>query len=352
MKNKKLLVLGLAAGALILLLFLASQEGRPARAPDPPPRAPDFDVGIPTAQEVRSLVQGYGVRVEETEAEVRNLQSELAALRAEMAKGSEARLRMLQVLQQELGNDAPPPQEEELPRFRKFTFGTDAARQPSLHIPAGSFGEATLLTGVFAPVNDEALPVLLRLDAALVGPAHSRVPVRGAFLVGKAQGDANSQRAVIQLQTLSYVADDGRTIEVPVNGWVIDDDGIQGLRGTYVWRAGELTAQASVSSGLAAGADALSAGETTTGASPLGTTTGVTGNVLRFAGSRAASGALGKISEIIARRMEEIVPAVYVANGKPVTVALISGATLTDMNLEDRPDEPSRNPFSGLDAHR
>jgi hypothetical protein len=290
--------------------------------------------------------------MEEAESQIHGLHQDLRRLHEEVREGNEAQRAILETLRQELERQPEAQPDIELPRFRKFTFEGNGPDAPAVHIPAGSFGDATLLTGVYAPVNDEALPVLMRLDAALVGPARSHVPVRDAFLVGKAQGDANSQRATIQIQTLSYVTRSGRTVEIPVNGWVVDIDGIQGLAGTYVWRAEELATLAAASGGLAAGAEALAAGETTATASPLGSVTSMTGSPLRFSASRAASGALQKISEIIARRMEEITPAVYVPNAKPVTVAFISGATLTDLAIEEEEDDVRANPFSGLDPER
>lgn len=48
-----------------------------------------------------------------------------------------------------------------------------------------------------------------------------------------------------------------------MNGWVIDSDGIQGVRGQYVWRADEILTLSSVASGASAFADAFAAKETT-----------------------------------------------------------------------------------------
>jgi hypothetical protein len=171
----------------------------------------------------------YGERVEATERRWRRSRTQLQETQKRLEdtgqKNASALEKLLQEIQGAAKQEAPalPP----APRFRTFEFEKRKSR--SLHLPAGSFGEATLLTGVFAPVTGEPLPVLLRLDAALIGPQRSRVPIRGAFLVGKAQGDANSRRATVQLDTLSVVRADGTPFEVRVNGWAADEDGIQGL---------------------------------------------------------------------------------------------------------------------------
>ncbi len=340
----------MGSGALLLLLVGVSllSRGR-ASAPSGAGVRPSlaFEVGIPTAQEVRNMLAVYGERVESAEREMGALRAELAAARKEFEEARRKDASGLEGLLSEIRGAArpdPPPAPPGPPRFRTFEF--EKRRGRSLHVPAGSFGEATLLTGVFAPVNGEALPVLLRLDAALIGPQRSRVPIRGAFLVGKALGDANSRRAVVQLETLSVVGGTGAAVETKVNGWAVDDDGIQGLRGTYVWRAEEVLALSAVTGGLSGGAEALAQTETTVQATPLGGFQGaVTGDPVRFAGTRALSAAFGRLGEMVSQRLGEIVPAIHVANAKRVTVAFISGATLEG---HDAP-APAPSPFEGLD---
>jgi hypothetical protein len=345
-KRKTLVLGGGLLAALLALLALASREGAPA-APASGPRPPaSFEVGIPTAQEVRNMLAVYGERVEGTEKAIAALRAEIEEQRKahEESRKSDASgmERILRELQGAAKAEpaAPPP----APRFRTFEF--EKPRGRSLHVPAGSFGEATLLTGVFAPTAGEALPVLLRLDAALVGPQRSRVPLRGAFLVGKATGDANSRRAVVQLDTLSALRPDGTPAEAKVNGWVADDDGIQGLRGQYVWRADEVLVLSGLTGALSGGADAMAQRETTQQVTPLGGVTGaVTGDPVKFAGYRSLSSAMGRLSEMVSRRLDEVVPAIYVPNARTVTVAFIGGATLEGYEVPG----PPPSPFEGLD---
>ncbi|MBI4566483.1 MAG: TraB/VirB10 family protein [Planctomycetes bacterium] len=336
------------AGGLLLLVVAAGQERRPVGTAEP--SGATFEMGMTTAQEVRAMVTSYGRRVEEQERELEGLRTELARMRSafDEALGS-------------IKSDFPlppvePPVEpvpQEAARFRAFDFGP-SGKTPKVHLPAGSFAEATLLTGVFAPTNGEPLPVLLRLDAALVGPNRSRLPLPRALLVGKAVGDANSERATIQIETLSIATDSGRALDVRVNGWVADEDGIQGLRGVYVWRAEEAGALAAGAGGLSAAAEALAARQTTTLVTPLGgTASSVTGDPLRMAAFRGLGGAASKISEIVAERLKEIVPAIHVPNGKKVTVAFITGVTLEGLSPDEVKDAPNNDvPYRGLDADR
>ena len=345
MTRRRMILGGSGLGVLVLMALLLSRD--PASPPSSPARPPAaFEIGLPTAQEVRNMLGVYGERVESTERDVATLRTQLQETQRKVEDASQRQTSALDRLFKDLQSSprqeppAPPP----APRFRTFEF--DKRKGRSLHIPAGSFGEATLLTGVFAPVSGDPLPVLMRLDAALIGPQRSRVPVRGAFLVGKAQGDANSRRAVVQLETISLVRSDGTPFEAKTNGWAADDDGIQGLRGNYVWRADEVLALSTLAGGLSGGAEALAQRETTSQVTPLGgAQSTVTGDPVRFAGYKALSTALGRLGEMVSQRLNEVVPAIHVPNARTITVAFISGVTLEGF---ESPEQPA-SPFSGLD---
>jgi conjugal transfer pilus assembly protein TraB len=335
----------MAAGGIGAVLLLAMAASRERRSPAPPePRRESFEVGLPTAQEVRAMVGAYGQRVEETERGLGELRTELTRTRSSIEEALK-------------GLAAPSAQPQEppapaTPRFRSLAF-TGGGRGRTVHIPAGSFGEATLLSGVFAPTGGEPLPVLLRLDAALIGPNRTRLRLRDALLVGKAVGDANSRRATVQIDTLSLATPSGRVHEAKVNGWLVDDDGLQGLRGTYVWRADEIVALATATGALSAGADALAARELTTTVNPLGgVTSAVTGDAAQLAGYRALGGAASRLSEVIADRLKEIVPAIHVTNGKKVTVAFVNGVTIDGLETEEVRDAAGADPHRGLGLDR
>lgn len=242
-----------------------------------------------------------------------------------------------------------------------------------VHVPAGTFVRARLLTGVYAPINSSALPVLLKVESLGWGPNRSRVPIREAFIVGKAQGDAGSVRATIQLQTLALVLEDGRAIEVSVNGYVADSDGVQGVAGTYVYRMKDVLVISATAGILSQGADAFSQRDVTSSIGPLGNVQKViSGDAVEYAGLQTASGTLKKLSDIVARRADEIVPAVYAANGKQMTAVFIQGVDL-GIEVSDDDEAISRNlsgrsgigwegsktlsngsktPWEGLDAHK
>lgn len=341
MANRKT---ALAVGAAVLvsivaLAALSSQEARPPAADRPKER---FEEALPTAGELKNLALQYDNRIHSLEARSEEMSKLVQALQESLAKLAtlvdETRRSERSILDLIQGiKDKPPEPERRSGRILAIDLESPKDADRAVHIPAGSFGEATLLTGVYAPVTGEPLPVLLRLDSLLVGPNKSRVPIRGAFLVGKAIGDANTARAVVQISGVSLVLDDGKTVEKPANGYVVDADGIQGLVGRYVWNADQI-AGLSILSGAAQGAsNALATSQTTTFGGPLGVSREVTKDAAKFTGYNAASSAFANIGKILEDRMKEFVPAVFVSNAsRQVTVVFLEGVTLDGFSKEKK----------------
>ena len=78
----------------------------------------------------------------------------------------------------------------------------------------------------------------------------------------------------------------------------------------------------------------------------------VTGDPLRFAGLRALSGTSKKIEEIMAERLREIRPAVYIQHGQRVKVVFLKELVIQAVDANEVNHEYERNPYAGLDLHR
>jgi hypothetical protein len=356
--KKKLFVHALGALAVLLLgvTFLARGCDRPTAPRSAPSegKGPGYEDTTSTAKELRTLALQYHDRIEAIEGRSRSVEERLSKLEAELGRMGtllestlKAQAEILNSIHGALpqGNSPVPS----VPRIGSFDLGT-TADAPEKHpvIPPGSFGEGKLLTGVFAPVTGDAMPVLIKLSSLLVGPSRTRIPIAGAFLVGKATGDANSSRAIIQLHSLSFVDGDGKSVERKVNGWVVDADGIQGLAGRYVWNVKEMALLSGVSGTAQGMANAFANSQTTTSTSALGSVKEVTKNSVDYAGFQGASSALANIGKIIEERMREFVPSVYVGNAdRSVTIVFLEGVSLESAQLES----PVRHDrFRGLDA--
>lgn len=288
-----------------------------------------LEQALPSAAELKDISLKYDVRISSIERELQSTRESLGNLREALEK-----LVALQneSLRQDPERHDPLPETPSPPRTpaRLLSIpGTPPPPSRSARVPAGSFGEATLLTGVYAPVTGEPMPVLLRLDAVLIGPSRSRIPIAGAFLIGRAQGDANTARATVQVTKLSLVTPDGTARERDVNGYLADADGVQGLAGRYVWNAEEWLAL-SMGAGAASGAaQALGQAQTSVTSGPAGVTQQVTGDAWKVIGAGAAAHSIQGVIRVIEDRLKEFVPAVYVGNrARRVTVIFLEGVSL------------------------
>jgi hypothetical protein len=320
-----LMVLGSLAGAAVML-SLAAQDS-PAR-----PAEAEHGLGeaIPAAGELRDLSLKYETRIGQLEKSSQEARQSLESIQKALAALAGAL--------EEARRPAPPPAPAEAPKSepgRLMSIELKSPVRPGMVVPAGSFGEATLLTGVFAPVSGEALPVLLKLDAVLVGPNRSRVPIQHSFMLGKAVGDANSSRAIIQLSTLSVVHPDGGSKEKSINGYVADSDGIQGLAGEYLWNGAKLVGLSALSGAATGASSALGQAQSTLLTGPGGAAREVTRDAGIFVGASGAARAAENIGKIIEDRMKEFVPAIHVGNLKRrVTVVFLQSVALDGPSSE------------------
>jgi hypothetical protein len=155
---------------------------------------------VTIGQEYKASVASQSHRVSTLEEETTALRRELVVLRAELSKSATAQEGQLGRLDEvaRLVQSASAPRPEVFPKepgeaaqkaereergIRLIAFepapGAKIARHV-LRIPAASAGEGTVLNGVFGPTGGEPSPIRLRLDAAILGPTQSRIPLVGA----------------------------------------------------------------------------------------------------------------------------------------------------------------------------
>ncbi len=205
----------------------------------------------------------------------------------------------------------------------------------SVYLPLGSFCKGTLLTGVYAAADqNNPLPVLISLDEAFYGPNQSRIPLKGAFVMGLAYGDLVSERALIQIIAISSVLPDGVTFENEQNlGYVTDGFGELGIRGQVIHNTGRQLATTFMSGFLGGGAQALADQEVSTRQNEDGDTVKqVTGNGTKNAVFQGLAVSAGKMSDYYAKQMENLVPAIHVRNGQPVYFIVQKGVTINGLS--------------------
>ena len=207
----------------------------------------------------------------------------------------------------------------------------------AVYLPAGSFVKGTLLTGVYAPSQQSnPLPVLIRLKEAFYGPNESRINLEGAFAIGKATGDMTSERALIQITTLSAVLPSGQAFEQKGNlGYLTDITGQLGLKGIVVRNTGSQLALSFLSGFMSGGAQALANQQTTselgTNGQITSTVTGSTGKNALFSGFAASA---GKMSDYYSKQLEQIIPAIKVDAGVDVYFVVLEGVKINGLTTD------------------
>ena len=222
----------------------------------------------------------------------------------------------------------------------------DSGNKKTVYLPAGSFVKGTLLTGVYAPSKDSnPLPVLIRLKEAFFGPNNTRIPLEGAFAIGKATGDLTSERALVQITTLSAVLPSGQSFEQKGNlGYLTDINGQLGIKGIVVRNTGSQLALSFLSGFMSGGSQALANQQTTSELGANGQiTSSVTGSTSKNALFSGFAASAGKMSEYYSKQLEEIIPAIKIDAGVDVYFITLEGVKINGLTTD------SSNSFNYID---
>jgi conjugal transfer pilus assembly protein TraB len=197
-----------------------------------------------------------------------------------------------------------------------------------------SFMEGTLLSGMYAPANEggkgEPLPGLIRIKNLAILPNSVKADLKGCFVIIEGHGSLFDERAHIRLDTLSCLAKNGESvIDQKVKGYVVDQDGFVGLRGTVVSKMGAAVARSLFAGFVAGFGDAVAQSTTITSISPLGTTqTFNTDEAAKAGVGKGVSQAGHDLEKFLLDLGKQAIPAVEVGAMRPVTVVISEGVDL------------------------
>jgi conjugal transfer pilus assembly protein TraB len=197
-----------------------------------------------------------------------------------------------------------------------------------------SFMEGTLLSGMYAPANSggkgEPLPGLIRIKNLAILPNSVKADLKGCFVIVEAQGSLFDERAHVRLDTLSCLAKNGESvIDQRVKGYVVDQDGFVGLRGTVVSKMGAAVARSLFAGFVAGFGDAVAQSTTTTSISALGATqTFNTDEAAKAGAGKGLSQAGHDLQRFLLDLGKQAIPAIEVGAMRPVTVVISEGVDL------------------------
>ncbi|MEM4134425.1 MAG: TrbI/VirB10 family protein [Candidatus Micrarchaeia archaeon] len=290
-------------------------------------------------QNLQTIIEQQQRQIEDLKKEIegmkelqKNIDQRFGVMQEEFQKKTDETLKRIE---EKVSEYLPAKEEQQIsplpppPTIKTSSYMPITKEKKKMFLPAGAFVKGTLLTGVFAPADkSNPLPVLIAVDEAFYGPNLSRVPLKGAFTIGKCVADINSSRAIIQLVSFSYIYPDGRAIEKNINGYVAGDDGILGVQGEVIRRVGKELAGSFMSGFMSGLSEAFALKETTQVATPSGVTTAITGSATKYGLYSGLASASQKLSDYYAKQLEEIITAVKVEKGKKVYLVIQQGVEI------------------------
>jgi hypothetical protein len=222
------------------------------------------------------------------------------------------------------GNQATTPDVPPVPEKQKLAF-----------IGAGDSVRVKLLAGVNAPTDGTPYPVVFQLASDVMGPDSSQLPLGEARLVAAAQGSLADSRALFRLTSMNLRLPNGRRKVVPVDGWVVGEDGVRGMEGILIDPIGKAIGGAGFAGALQGIGQGLAASNTTvqtSGAGGLfGSTSTVTGSAAEFAVGNGISSAANVYANIIQQRVNLLVPIVQVLSGREATAVFSKSISISDL---------------------
>lgn len=134
------------------------------------------------------------------------------------------------------------PQQDKSKEGAKEGEQADSKKKQTVYLPP-SFMEATLLSGLDAPAISKGegnpVPALFRIKAPAVLPNAVKANLKGCFVIAEGLGSLADERAHLRLVSISCVGRKGQAvIDQKIKGFVVDNDGKIGLRGTVVSKMG------------------------------------------------------------------------------------------------------------------
>ena len=197
-----------------------------------------------------------------------------------------------------------------------------------------SFMSAKLLTGLKAKTIETARndpePMLLRVQAPAILPNEVRAELQGCLVVANGFGSLASERIETKLVSLNCFDYDGRAvIDADLKGIVVDKDGVKGLAGHVVSKAGATMARAVMAGAFQGAGQALAQTSQTVSTSALGATQTVQpGEIGKSALGQGLAAGANEIAKVYLDLVRQSAPVVEHGPDTDCTVVVTEGVWL------------------------
>jgi len=196
-----------------------------------------------------------------------------------------------------------PPPPPTAPVGSKVTF-----------ISPGDAVPIQLLTGVNAPTDGTPYPVVFKLKGPIRGPDGSSLDLGEARIVAMALGSEVDSRVLFRLTNMAIRHTDGRRSVVNVDGWVVGEDGVRGMKGHLIDKLGKLILATGITAaGTAFANDAFGNNQDI---NVQGSGVNVDSDTAEAAVGTGLNQASKRLMDVLINRYEQIVPVVEVLSGR------------------------------------
>lgn len=199
----------------------------------------------------------------------------------------------------------------------------DGPRPGAPNIAPHGFVEGQLLNGVVAVVGGPERESIVALSGPYQAANGFETDLDGCFALVQGRPEAAAGRIDFKVSRLTCNFDDGASKTWDVAGWLVDGDGIRGLRATIVQNLDKKAAVAALGGAVGGIGQRLSQQQYQASAAPYGgTTSSFDGNAARDAAGGAAQGAANAIQQSIGEYYQLFAPSLQVGGGTAVTVVI------------------------------
>ena len=199
-------------------------------------------------------------------------------------------------------------------------------------IAPGDSVPVELITGVNAPTDGTPYPVVFKLTGPIEGPDGSSLDLGEARLIAAAQGQEADSRALFRLTQLSIRHPNGRRAVVEVDGWIVGEDGVRGMRGKLIDKLGRLIAATAIISGVSALTERLD--DRTDVIINDSNGLSLEKEDIDFAAASAVHDASNRLGQVLLNRYESLVPVVSILSGRQVAAVFAKPAEIAIINGE------------------
>jgi conjugal transfer pilus assembly protein TraB len=210
-------------------------------------------------------------------------------------------------------------------RVRKNTLDSRHAKSAatsSANLSPHGFVDGRLLNGVVAIVGGSERESVVALTGSYRAANGFLTDLNGCLALVQGRPELPAGRIDFKVSRLTCNFPDGASKTWDVSGWLVDTDGIRGLRARIVENVGRKTLVAAAGGALGGLGRRLSQQQYQINAGPLASTSTFIGSATHDAVGGSAEGAAGALEQSIADYYNLYAPSLQVGGGTPTSVVI------------------------------